>query len=362
MMQTARSRLLLLAMAALSLLAAIWAGWVRIGWNWPALQPQLLGAHGPLMVSGFLGTLIALERAVAMRKTWAYAGPVITGFAGILLLSGSPALPAAILLAIGSLGLVAVFILIVRIHPAVFTYTMAGGALMWATGNWLWVFEWSIPRVALWWAAFLIFTIAGERLELGRLLRLTHSQVRLFVLGAGITAAGVLATAYNLDFATRLFGAGLLVLSGWLLRYDIARLTIRQQGLPRFVAACLLTGYVWLGIAGLLGLTYGAMAAGLTYDAFLHTIFIGFVVSMIFGHAPMIFPAVLNLPVQFSLYQYLPLVLLHASLLIRVLGDLAGSPPLRLWGGLLNGIAILLFLLLTMSSLIGNRRQKDGSG
>ena len=59
---------LIMPFVVLALLAALWAGLLRLGWRLPPLQPQLAGAHGPLMVVGFLGTLIALERAVALRK------------------------------------------------------------------------------------------------------------------------------------------------------------------------------------------------------------------------------------------------------------------------------------------------------
>jgi hypothetical protein len=89
----------------------------------------------------------------------------------------------------------------------------------------------------------------------------------------------------------------------------------------------------------------GGVAAGPRYDAFLHSILVGFVISMIFGHAPIIFPAVLQLPITFSALFYTHLTLLHLSLLLRLAGDLSLSTPLRLWGGLLNGISILLFLV-----------------
>jgi hypothetical protein len=351
-MALARLRLPFLALAALSLLAAMWAGWVRLGWNWPVLQTGLPAAHGVLMVSGFLGTLVTLERAVALRQPWIYTGPLLTGVSGTLLIAGAPTFLCAWLIALGSLILVAALFSIVRQHPAAYTFVMAAGGLCWAIGNILWLSGWSIPRVVLWWAAFLVFTIAGERLELGRLLRLTPTQIAVFTASCMIAGAGVLVTIINLGLAMRLAGAGLIALALWLLRYDIARRTIRQRGLPRFVAACLLSGYGWLAVAGGIGLTQGAMSGGPIYDAFLHAIFVGFVISMIFGHAPIIFPAVLNLPIRYSPRQYIPLALLHGSLVVRVAGDLALISPLRLWGGVLNGIAILLFLFFTLLSLV----------
>lgn len=76
----------------------------------------------------------------------------------------------------------------------------------------------------------------------------------------------------------------------------------------------------------------------------LHAVFLGFVFAMIFGHAPIIFPAVLGLKIEYRPYFYLPLILLHLSLAVRIGGELLGSGPARLWGGLFNAIAILAYL------------------
>jgi hypothetical protein len=78
---------------------------------------------------------------------------------------------------------------------------------------------------------------------------------------------------------------------------------------------------------------------------------VGFVFTMIFAHAPIIFPAVLQLPVRYVPRYYTHLVLLHVSLLLRVAGDLIPWWPARLWGGLLNALVILLFLANTLSSI-----------
>ena len=63
-----RRLLPLVALAALALLAALWAALARIGVDMPALPVPVVAEHGPLMVSGFLGTLVSLERAVALGK------------------------------------------------------------------------------------------------------------------------------------------------------------------------------------------------------------------------------------------------------------------------------------------------------
>jgi hypothetical protein len=108
---------------------------------------------------------------------------------------------------------------------------------------------------------------------------------------------------------------------------------------------------VWLGIGGLLNLVFGAQFAGPRYDAVLHAVFVGFVLSMIFGHAPIIFPAVLGVPISFHLAFYIHLVLLHLSLALRVLADFSNAQTLRMWGGLFNAFAVLLFLGMTVYSV-----------
>jgi hypothetical protein len=77
---------------------------------------------------------------------------------------------------------------------------------------------------------------------------------------------------------------------------------------------------------------------------------------MIFGHAPLIFPAVLGRPMAYWPAFYLPLIALHLSLALRVVGDLGGSFLLRQWGGLLNGVTLLLFLANTAAALALGRR------
>lgn len=359
------SRFPLMALGMIALLAAMWAGLIRLGWGLPLLQPTLPMSHGPLIVCGFLGTVIGVERAVALGRPWTYLGPLLTGLGGLALIGGLPGLIGPLLITLGSLMLVIVFGLILRLQLAPFTITMAIGALLWLVGNTLWLLGWPVYHIVLWWMGFLVLTIAGERLELNRVLRLSGQVQQLFQFAIGLFLAGLIlisiarlvSPAFTFDLGVRLASIGLVALAVWLLRYDIARYTIRKTGLTRFIAVCLLTGYVWLGVGGLLGLFYGGVTAGLPYDAILHAVFVGFVMSMIFGHAPIIFPAVLGKPMNFSVLFYTHLALLHLSLLLRVLGDVAVWLPARQWGGLLNVVAILLFIANTVRAV----HQSSGS-
>lgn len=344
-----RAPLLILAVA--TLLLAAWAGIVRMGWNWPILFPALPMSHGPLMIGGFLGTLIGLERAVGVQKGWAYAGPLLSGLGGLLLIGGAPAGWGAGLMLLGSAVLVVVFVGIIRTVPALYTVAIGLGALLWLIGNGLWLAGWSIPQVVLWWAGFLVMTIAGERLELSRMLRLSPTASRLFVAATTLFITGLLLSLVDYASGVRLAGLGMLALAGWLARYDIAWRRLKAGGQARFVAVCLLSGYGWLGISGLLALVYGGMSAGPFYDAILHSLFLGFVLAMIFGHAPIVFPAVLGLPIRYSPWLYSHLILLHLTLTLRIVGDLLLWMPGRQWGGLLNGVVVILFLLNTIGSL-----------
>lgn len=357
MTTVSKYRLPLLLLAILALLAAIWAGLLRIGWAWPVIHASLAAAHGPLMVSAFLGTVISLERAVALDKRVAYLVPFVTAVGGLLLLLGVSWRMGSLLLATGSLGLVILFGLILHRHWAIYTLVMALGAVAWLVGNALQLSGRPLYVVSPWWVAFLVLTISGERLELSRVLRLSPTVVRLFTAATAVFAGGVVLSLFAYDEGVRMAGLGMILLAAWLLRHDLAGRNLRKSGLTQFIAVCLFSGYVWLAIGGVLWVINGGVPAGPVYDAILHAVFLGFVFAMIFGHAPIIFPSILNRPMAFSAVAYSPLIVLNLSLILRIAGDLAGNVAARRWGGLLNGVALLLFLSLTVLALVRGRSE-----
>jgi len=73
---------------------------------------------------------------------------------------------------------------------------------------------------------------------------------------------------------------------------------------------------------------------------------------MVFGHAPIIFPAVLRVAVPYSPGFYLPLVLLHLSLAVRLAGGIAGDHAWLRAGGLLNAIALAAFVAGTAAAVL----------
>jgi len=347
-------RVPLLILGFASLIVGVGAGLLRLGWSVPQPAAALAAFHGPLMVSGFFGTVISLERAVALARRWAYLGPLAAGAGGLALILGAAPALAQVLLALGSAVLLAGSVSVFLRQRALFTFTLAAGAASWLTGNLLWLGGFSAYEVVPWWAGFLVLTIAGERLELSRFLPPSPIAQRAF-------AAVLAGLTFGMALQAQLFGAALVALTLWLLRQDIARRTVKEKGLTRFIAVCLLSGYAWLAVAGTIMLGAGLAPGSAAYDAALHALMLGFVFSMVFGHAPIIFPAVLRVAVPYHPLFYAPLALLHLSLLVRLAGDAASMPELRSAGGLLNAVALAAFILNTVAAVIRGGLRKKAS-
>jgi hypothetical protein len=348
-------------LALVAMISGSWAGFLRLGWSWPTLQPGLFIAHGPLMVSGFLGTLIGVERAVALGHRWVYIGPIFTALGGLLLVVGIPGLAGPILITSGSVFMVLVFALNFKRITAFFTIVMGIGASCWMIGNLLWITGTPIFQVVMWWAGFLVLTIAGERLELSRILDIPRVAHLLFLSSIGLFLGGLVVSLVQFDLGVRLTGVGMSMLGLWLYKYDVASRTVKKPGLTRYIAVCLLVANFWLVVAGVMAVLFGGVVVGPRYDAMIHALFLGFVFSMIFGHAPIIFPAILKVNPFFNPIFYIHFGLLHISLVYRVVGNLSNFIPGRMWGGLLNGVAILLFLVFTAVMVVQAKRDSPSS-
>ncbi len=350
------SRLPLLALGMLCLLAGVLAGLARLAWVVPEIAATSAGWHGALMISAFLGTVISLERAVAVGHGWAYLAPATAGLGGIALLAGMPPLLAQILSSVAAATLVMASVQVLRRLVAPFTLVLALAAVCWLIGNLAWLASGILTTAVPWWLAFLVLTIAGERLELTRYLLTPPLAQRIFQAIIGCILCGAALSLWQEEAGLRLFAAGLLALAAWLLRFDIARRNARQQGLVRFIAFCLLSGYAWLILAGLLGIGGGFLPGHPWRDAALHAVGLGFVFSMIFGHAPIIFPAVARMKIPYHPAFYLPLLLLHVSLALRVAGVMGAEYSLRRQGGMANAVALLVFILAMVASVVRGKR------
>ncbi|MDI1273200.1 hypothetical protein [Polaromonas sp.] len=341
---TLAMRPLLLGLVALSLLAGITGGLLRVGVALPALPEavwpgQAALSHAALMICGFLGTVIGIERAVAVKLRAAFLAPLASGAGGAFLLLGQTG-PGA-WLGVGAAAIfTAVNIVIVRRQRVAHTWLLLVAAAAWLAGNLLFATGQGSVATLPWWFAFLVMTIAAERLEMTRLMRRRPAaewslKAVLAALLAGAAWSALAPVAGGL-----LYGAALTLLALWLGMFDIARHTVHAHGLSRYMAVCLLGGYAWLAVAGL---AWAATALGLPLrDAALHALGLGFIVSMMMGHAPVILPAIARIRLQFGNFFYVPLAVLHLSLLIRLVAGMAGN-PLRSTGALFNAVAMALF-------------------
>lgn len=337
-------RLSLLALGALCLLAGLDAALLLLGLPAPVTAARLPDVHGPLLVLGFVGCVIALERAVALRRAWALAAPAALGAGGLATLTPLPLAVGAGVLVAGTAALVATYAALWRRQGSGALGLQVLGAVLALGGALLWWAGVPVPALVPWLVGFLVLTIAGERLELARVGFPGPAAERAVVVAGVAVAVGVVATLLRPGGAT-LLGLALLALTGLLVRYDVARRTVRSTGLPRFVAAALLAGYAWLVVAGATWALLGDVREGPAYDAVVHAVFLGFTLSMIMAHAPVILPAVLGVRLPYRTALHAPVVLLHASLALRVVGgDLRGEAWALTTGGALNVAAVLGFV------------------
>lgn len=353
-----RLRIVLALPAVAALIIGVFAGLARLGVALPAYFGSLTMVHGALMVGGLFGTLIGLERAVALGKGWPYLAPAFAGAgAASLLLAPADMLGAWLMLA-GAAIMTAACLGVWFGQRAIHLATLAAAALAWSLGNVVWLAAGTlIPAVPLW-MAFLILTIAGERLELSRFVP-TPRWARL-VLGAICVLLLLAGTLHGFGLAGLAFYAlCLLALALWLLRFDVARRTVRVPGLTRYMALCLLSGYAWLAIGAALGLNGALQIGSPLRDAALHAILLGFVISMVFGHAPIIVPALTRLAMRWHHGFYVPLVVLQATLLLRVSSAWNQNLAWREWGGIGNAIALLIFFIMVIESLLAARTGKQ---
>lgn len=341
--------MLFLLPAGAALLVGLNAGLQLLGADAPVDIGRFPQVHGMLLVLSFVGTVIALERTVALGKAAGYASPALLGVAGLLLISPLPLWIGKTVLLAGTVAMALVYLPLWRRQRDNVVLIQILGSVTAIGAAALWLRIPAIPVLLPFLVSFVVLTIAGERLELARIgIASPRAEPLLTILAFAMTAATA-ATLLWPAVGYPLFGLTLLAMVGWLVGYDAARKTIRGQGLPRYIAACLLAGYSWLAIAGVVLALHQGTLTGASYDVVVHSVFLGFTISMIMAHAPVILPAVLRKPLPYTELFWVPAGLLHLSLLIRLgLGDAAGLHGAWVSGGVLNVIAILLFAVMAV--------------
>jgi len=371
-------RLTILSLAMFALISAMWGGLYRIGWYVNPLAGELPGIHGPLVVCGFLGALFALDRSLALKKRWGDVVPVLI-LAGTFLLFFKPVsqvCPAIIF--VGSVGFTLMAFEVNLRQSNIYNRMILIGSLLWLAGIGMWFLRWPVYNVYLWWLGFVLFTMVGQRLELARRVRLVEPPFQLLSVAIAIVFLGQIALAVGhmsgpdslmeLEgeairdprtlWGMRIAGFGLAATAAWLLVYDAAWSLLKSKGNARYSAICLISSYAWLAVSGVISLRHAGLVSGVSYDALIHSFFIGFVWFIIFGHGPILAFSSMGMRAPAMASLYVPIVVLHVSLIMRVVGDLTGRGAMVKNGGLLNAIALLLFIVLLTARLTRDRIQQ----
>jgi len=336
------ARLGLLTFAAAALIVGIAGGLARLGLGIPPGIAGAVGMHGMLMIGGFLGTVIGIERAVALGGWAGFLAPAASGLAALALIGGH-VVPGAWLLVLASAALVVVGAVLARRQFAVHTLLLLVASGAWLGANVLFAIGAGGDASLFWGFAFLALTIAAERLELTRLAPRRAAAQPLLLAVVATLLAGCALAVWRPVAGAALYGLALLALAAWLLAFDVARRTVHGHGLARYAAVCLLGGYAWLAVAGITW-AGAALFGWPVRDLAVHALALGFVLSMIFAHAPIIAPAIVRVKVAFGPYFYLAPALLHLSLAVRFVPGLVDAGA-RAIGGALNAFTIVVFAL-----------------
>jgi len=336
--------------AVLNLIAGIWAGLIRLGWDLPVTPVAV--HHGAIMVGGFLATLIALEKAIPLKRNLALVVPVISALSLLMVVPGYYHAGLYFLIA-GSAGLFIIHAYYLYLHPrdlSIILMLVGAGCLM--VGNAMLIRTQFYPSSFPWWMGFLLLTITAERIELSKFLPVSANAkylllgfLALFLFGLFIPFHGV---------GKYLSATAMIGIAVWMLKHDVMRIGLKKVGLTKFSSVALLIANGWLIINGLL-LVFMPEAA-YSYDILVHSFFIGYTFAMIFAHGPIILPGVLGItskPFHPVLYGWLFLV--QGSLLLRLVADSLLSTEWRRISGILTGVGILLYFI-TLVILVTRER------
>lgn len=356
-------RLFWMLPAGLALLAGLDAGLLLMGLPAPVSARRLPAVHGALLVLGFVATLVSLERATALGRRSGFIAPALLGLGAILLITDPvPLVAAKAVLAAGLTAFTLVYVPLWRRQYDASTLTQLLGTVLALAGVLLWIGGAPFSRTVPWLIGFLVLTIAAERVELGRITMGPNAGSRLLLHAWALTASLVVGLVLE-NVGAVLLGVVLISLVAWLVKHDIARRTIRATGVTRYMAACILAGYVWLALAGVL-LLFGFPEAQPFYDSIVHAVFLGYTISMIMAHATTILPAVLGISLPYRAFFWVPAALLQVALVVRIVpGNAFGVREAWHWGGGLGVAALLLFVLSAVGSAIaagisGKRRAR----
>lgn len=323
-----------LPIAIILMLLAITAGLERGGLHSTNLNlvHPLGNLHFLIFFAGFFGTLLSVESAVGQGKKLLFLIPA-TIIVGLILYIATGFW---LLLVAGSLAFSIPSIIVFKTRREYITFLLA--CFLFALGTILYVFDFYYPS-AIAYIYFLTFYILAERLELAKIVGADKRSFRHFLSNEIIVVGLVFFSIYDAFIALRILGAVVFLLTFWFFSNDLARKTIKTREPAKYSAIAMLSGYFWLAFGNLLFL----ISPSTFWGEGIHSITLGFVFSMVFAHAPIIFPNVGKFKFIFSKILYIPFLLLHISIMLRVLSYLL--PTIKTISLHLNYSSIILFFV-----------------
>lgn len=256
----------------------------------------------------------------------------------------------------GSFGLLALTCTFLIASVSIGHVLLVMGAFAWLTGNLVLFNQHSYPLAVKWWMLFLAWTILGERLDLGRMLPISITKQVALVIVIALNVFGAILPFH--PYGGNCFAFGLIAMAVWFFLFDISRYSIKMAGQPRYIAIQLMMGYAWLAVAGIWLLLWPFKP--FSYDATLHSFFLGFVMSMLFGHMPIIFPGILRLNIRlFHPSLYIGMGIFQLSLVCRMAGDALVLISLRKYSAMFNGISIIMMFIAVTIIIAARVRKKD---
>ncbi len=385
-----RGRIVLLLFAGLAALAGLNAALTRLGVAAPIDNHELGAVHGILMIYGFIGTAIMLERAVALQShsagggsadlgsgqarrgaswqtRWGFAAPTLSGLATLMLLGqmvagdqfallgGAPRLAPGIAWTVAITLFLVIYLQIWQRQQSIALLVQILGAIAGLGGIFLWTSGYEVATIVPWWAAMLLLTIVGERMELARVAFADRAtELRIFA-ECCLLLLTLVAVLLRPELGYFLLGLTLGGLVIDLTIHDVARRTIHTTGMTRLMAACMLTGYFWALIAAGIWLVGGPALSGYRYDIVVHTLTIGFVMSMIVAHAPVIVPAIVRRPVPYHRMLWAVWTCLQLGLVVRVIAGARNAETAWQFGGAISVLALVAFMV-TIVTLANQHR------
>ncbi len=330
----------ILLLVPILLVLALWSAVGRVGWEMPI--PVISAKHGYLMVSGLLGTLISLERTLILKEKWWLSIPVLSALSVMMVLAGQSVFGFSLQI-LSALLLCLLYAKQWVQYKEVFLLGLLLGAVSWMVSGAILLLGNGFPAASVWYILFLLFTIASERLELSKFI---YTPVWAHNLLLALFALLILVQGIPFHWGSNHISGVLIAGVGfWLVQFDIVKINLKKDGFFFYTGSTLFAGYIWLILSGVLMAM--PLASFYHYDAVLHSFFIGFVFSMLFAHAPVIFPALLKINERpFSKLFYIPVVLTHILLLIRLYADYSGNWELRKWIGLFQVLTFGIFFLM----------------